>query len=1136
MKKIILSALLLTFIVNILIAQDTTIVQTLTFNDITKRRGWYIFPSDTINYQKILMYYTLKCDAATTQDQYPCGEWDYTTLTNLYQHNNIGSSRYQINGIYPDTINYVTFPTYTYHEQNQYFIVYDNTTSETDYTIGSGSTPITHTFNASNANGKSQYLWKASELIAAGLTAGSIDKLKLDFSALGNNLNYLTIKIKHTSLTALSETVYEKTGFTEVYKKNTTIGSTGINTINLTTPFSWDGVSNLVIEFSFSNPAGGAAPTLVGESTAFNSTVYSSQDDGTLEFVWGDYVEVPTTAFAAIDSFITISFWAYGDAAKMPENAYIFEGLDANGNRVVNSHLPWSNSNVYWDAGNSGTNSYDRINQVANVNDFEGQWNHWAFTKDVSTGKMIIYLNGSLWLSGTGKTKTMSGITKFRIGGPGNNSGMYDGLIHEFTVWNTVLDSTTIQQWMYKDLNATHPNYANLQAYFQFDDMSGTSATDLSVNANAGSLLGMPQWKYIKGWDLSRNMTVSTERPNIIFTQGVYSSHLDSVLIIDSIMNSPVSIIQYLTSIDTSVTGITQTAIDTTYGWESGWIYTYNQYGSVIDSTFINYDNQFINTYQETTFQLQNYVTPYGIGLSLGANGFRWVYDVTDYKPLFHDTVEIAAGNQQELIDLKFVMIKGTPPRNILNTEQIWVGNWQHADIANNAVLPSIDYQLNPTASQFRIKTRTSGHWFGGFQNCAEFCPKNHNIYVDGVKRFEWLNWKPCASNPVIAQGGTWIYDRAGWCPGAFTDTYDHELTPFVTSGSTVSLNYGMETTAGGMEGNYWVSMQLISYGAANFNLDAAIDEIISPNKWEFRSKINPICADPKIIIQNTGSTTLTSLTITYNVLGGTPEIYNWSGSLDFLEKEEVTLPILSQTFWNTMATTNVFEVSISSPNGGADGYTNNNYAKSTFTKPAVYSGGFYLQTTTNLAGYENSYTIKDDQGNVVMSRNSMASSTTYKDTINLPDGCYVLDFLDSDDDGMSFFANSDGNGSLQFKWIPPATPWVKTFNTQFGSFIKYYFVIDNAVGIKTYNKLQAIDVYPNPSQGIYNISVTGFEDGEITISVYNTLGELFTSKIMNSKSGLLNTTLDLSSIPNGIYFIRVFANDGYTVQRIVKN
>ena len=44
-------------------------------------------------------------------------------------------------------------------------------------------------------------------------------------------------------------------------------------------------------------------------------------------------------------------------------------------------------------------------------------------------------------------------------------------------------------------------------------------------------------------------------------------------------------------------------------------------------------------------------MTPYGIGLSLGQFGFRWVYDVTDYLPLFNDTIEISAGNQQELID-----------------------------------------------------------------------------------------------------------------------------------------------------------------------------------------------------------------------------------------------------------------------------------------------------------------------------------------------------------------------------------------------------------------------------------------------------------------------------------------------------
>ena len=84
----------------------------------------------------------------------------------------------------------------------------------------------------------------------------------------------------------------------------------------------------------------------------------------------GDYVEVPSAAFSTISDQITVSFWCYGDPNVMPMNSYIFEGRDANGYRVVNSHLPWSNSRVYWDAGNSSTNSYDRIDEAANAIDF----------------------------------------------------------------------------------------------------------------------------------------------------------------------------------------------------------------------------------------------------------------------------------------------------------------------------------------------------------------------------------------------------------------------------------------------------------------------------------------------------------------------------------------------------------------------------------------------------------------------------------------------------------------------------------------------------------------------------------------------------------------------------------------------
>ncbi|MDG1476947.1 MAG: peptide-N-glycosidase F-related protein [Vicingaceae bacterium] len=1137
MKNLTLNILLILFCSNFALAQDTTIVQTLDFNDITKRRGWYIFPQDT-TYEKVLMYYTLKCDAATTQDNFACGEWDYTTYTNLYEHNNVGSSRYLVNGTYPDTINYLNTPTYTYYEQNQYFIVYDAVTSESNYTIGTGTNSTIQTLNATNENNKAQYLWTVAELTGAGLTAGNIDKLKIDITTLGSNLNYLSVKMKNSALTSLSETSYETTGLSEVYLMNTQFASTGTDSINLTTPFNWDGTSNIAIDFSFNNSTPGSGYVLNGTTTASNMGVHSTQEDGYLKFEWGDYVNVPATALANINNEVTISFWQYGDPDKQPQNSYIFEGRDANGYRVLNAHLPWSNSRVYWDAGNSGTNSYDRVDDLANFADFAGQWNHWAFTKNQTTGSMKVYLNGNLFSSGTGKNRTMGGITEFKIGGRAGSGfyGRYDGSINNFEIWNKELSQTDIQNWMNKDIDPSHPFYSNLQAYYKFDDMTGTTAVDASGNGNSGNLIGLPSWKLLKGNELNRNLSATNERPNITFTQGVYTTHIDSSLTTDSIMNSPISIIQYGTSLDINVTGISETPIDTTFAWYSGWSFTYDQNGIKVDSVFMNNTNQLVNNYNTTTFQLQNYVTPYGIGLDLGPNGFRWVYDVTDYQRLLHDTVEISAGNQQELIDVKFMMIKGTPPRDVIKMEQVWLGDYQHSDIANDIVMPAVNIDLDPTASSFRIKTRTSGHWFGGFENCAEFCPKLHHLDIDGTQRFQWNNWKSdCAENPVIDQGGTWIYDRAGWCPGTFTDTYDHELTTFVTPGTTFSLDYGMQTTAGGMEGNYRTSVQLVSYGANNFNLDARVEEIISPNDWEQHDKVNPICADPKIVIQNTGSTALTSLTITYKIEGGSSESYTWNGNLDFMEKEEVTLPISSQSFWATSSSNNIFEVTVSGPNGGVDEYSKNNTATSTFERPEAYSGKFLIELITNSAASENSYTIKDDQGNIVMSRSGMSNTTIYRDTVDLPNGCYVLDFIDSGEDGLSFFANNDGNGSLKFQWID-GTPWIKTFNSNFGSNIKYYFSVGFTAGVDPYSQFQEVLVSPNPSHDIFNVSISGFENETVNVGIYNIIGEVLMTESATSVNNSLKTSFDLSDVPNGIYFVRVFGEESYTVKKIIKN
>ena len=189
-----------------------------------------------------------------------------------------------------------------------------------------------------------------------------------------------------------------------MYNVNTSISSVGTANFNFHTPFTWDGTSNLAVELCFDNTSIGSDFSILGDAAGFNAGIAGS-DNGYLDFGSGDYVEVPSAAFSNISDQITVSFWCYGDPNVMPMNSYIFEGKDANGYRVVNSHLPWSNSRVYWDAGNSSANSYDRIDEAANTIDFAGQWNHWAFTKNATTGDMTVYLNGAVFISGTGKNQ-----------------------------------------------------------------------------------------------------------------------------------------------------------------------------------------------------------------------------------------------------------------------------------------------------------------------------------------------------------------------------------------------------------------------------------------------------------------------------------------------------------------------------------------------------------------------------------------------------------------------------------------------------------------------------------------------------------------------------------------------------------
>lgn len=80
---------------------------------------------------------------------------------------------------------------------------------------------------------------------------------------------------------------------------------------------------------------------------------------------------------------------------------------------------------------------------------------------------------------------------------------------------------------------------------------------------------------------------------------------------------------------------------------------------------------------------------------------------------------------------------------------------------------------------------------------------------------------------------------------------------------------------------------------------------------------------------------------------------------------------------------------------------------------------------------------------------------------------------------------------------------------------------------VKTISKNAAIEVYPNPSNGVFSVNVS---EKVNTIAVYNVVGEMVYN---NDKNLSTNNTVDLSALNAGIYFVKVYTNSGVTTKQV---
>lgn len=126
---------------------------------------------------------------------------------------------------------------------------------------------------------KHQYIIRVAELLAAGIPPGAdITSLALDVIDGGNTYPDFAISMMNTTVNALPGGYVA--GAAEVKAPATHITTVGINTFNFTSPFTWDGTSNILIQTCWSNGVNTSTGSAVkSDNMTFIATKHGQSDD-----------------------------------------------------------------------------------------------------------------------------------------------------------------------------------------------------------------------------------------------------------------------------------------------------------------------------------------------------------------------------------------------------------------------------------------------------------------------------------------------------------------------------------------------------------------------------------------------------------------------------------------------------------------------------------------------------------------------------------------------------------------------------------------------------------------------------------------------------------------------------------------
>jgi hypothetical protein len=408
-------------------------------------------------------------------------------------------------------------------------------------------------------------------------------------------------------------------------------------------------------------------------------------------------------------------------------------------------------------------------------------------------------------------------------------------------------------------------------------------------------------------------------------------------------------------------------------------------------------------------YELGRMLTPYGSIYGQGWN-FTWSVDVTDFSMLLKDSILINYAHSGYepasvgwALTLRFEITEGPPVVKPLSVIPAWTGSFRYGDPAQDIASKLNPVQFSNTGNKMftRFRIQQTGHGMDQPKGCSEFCSRWREILVDG-KTVDHKNlWKDCGSNPLYPQGGTWIYDRALWCPGDLQQPDVYDL--FTRSGEhTLGIKMEPYTATANIQANEDIASFLIGYRLPEKSNDVSIEEIMVPNSNKYFNRLNPAVSNPRILIKNLGKENLRSLKISWFTEGLSRKSFFWKGDIPFNKAAEIVLPGKIEA----PAAKNRFTVIITDPNGKKDAWESDNVLVSEYDAPPTLPEKILLKYLTNNNPEENSIIIATNTGDTIFRKvpAGIKPRTLYTDTLNLVKGAYELSLTDTAGNGLEFW------------------------------------------------------------------------------------------------------------------------------------